>query len=377
MIFFMLITGMATFAAVEFSSGQTSAGLAASAFVVGALFARIFAGKYVDFMGRRRSVLVCLVVYTLAMVAYLAVDSFAVLILIRVIHGATFGFGHTALNAGVFAMIPAERRGEGAGYYLIANSLPQALGPLLGLQISQAYGFQALFIAASILSVVSLLLALWMHLPESPPPGQRLREHLKLAPRDVLDRRALPIALIALLLSIGFASITMFLDSFSRVENMTNVASMYFVVFAIVVLLTRLFVGRLHDHYGDNAVIYPAIVMYSGAMALLAWSPTELVVLASAVLAGLGHGTLVPVLQATISSAVPAHRLSIGLSTFAILSDVGTGLAPFFLGPLAEAGGYRLMYAACAGLIVVAFVAYWVLHGRYDVHQGRRRRPRA
>ncbi|GAA1148687.1 MFS transporter [Nesterenkonia lutea] len=376
MVFFMLVTGMAVYAAAEFSIGQTAAGFAASAFVVGALLARIFAGKYVDFLGRRRTVLVTLVVYVLASVAYLVVDSYEVLILVRMLQGAAFGFGQTALNAGVFSLIPPARRGEGAGYYLVANSLPQALGPLVGIQISQTFGFGALFVSASILAVLALLLALGIRLPEARPPAQSLRQRLMLRPRDVIERRAIPVALVGMMLSVGFASVITFLDSFTRGEQMTNVGSLYFVIFATVVLITRLFVGRLHDRYGDNAVIYPTVVMFFGAMVLLSWSPNEAVVLGSAVLAGFGHGSLMPVLQATIASAVPAHRVSIGLSTFFIFMDSGVGLSPLLLGPLAEAGGYRFMYGACAGLILAAMVVYWLLHGRFDIRQGTPRRPR-
>ncbi len=376
MVFFMLITGMAVYAATEFAIGDTAAGFAASAFVVGALLARVFAGKYVDVLGRRRTVLIGLVVYLLAAVAYLLVDSYEMLIVVRMVQGMAFGFSETALHAGVFAMIPAARRGEGAGYYLIANSLPQALGPLFGLQISQAFGYEALFVSASLVAMFALLLSLAIRLPEARSHHQRLRHRLMLKPSDIMDRRAIPIALIGMMLSVGFASVITFLDTFSRSEHMTNVASLYFVVFAVVVLITRLFVGRLHDRHGDNLVIYPTVLMFFGAMALLAWSPNEAVVLASAVLAGFGHGSLMPVLQATIASSVPPHRLTIGLSTFAIMMNIGVGLSPLLLGPLAEAGGYRFMYAACAGLIVVALVVYWWLHGRYDMRQGRSRRSR-
>nr|WP_255316804.1 MFS transporter [Nesterenkonia sp. Act20] len=376
MVFFMLVTGMAVYAASEFSVGQTAAGFAASAFVVGALVSRVFAGKYVDFLGRRRTVLVTLVFFVLASVAYLVVDSYAVLILVRMVQGAAFGFGQTALNAGVFTLIPPSRRGEGAGYYLVANSLPQALGPLLGIQVSQSLGFPALFITASALAALALVLALWIRLPEMPPTQQTLRRRLMLKPRDIFERRAIPVALVGMMLSVGFASVITFLDSFTRGENMDNVGSLYFVIFAAVVLITRLFVGRLHDYYGDNTVIYPTVVMFFGAMALLAWSPNETVVLLSAVLAGFGHGSLLPVLQATIASAVPAHRVSIGLSTFLIFMDSGVGLSPLLLGPLADLGGFRFMYGACAGLILAAMVVYWLLHGRYDVRQGTPRRPR-
>lgn len=376
MVFFMLITSMAVYAVTEFAVGQSAAGFAASAFVVGALFARIFAGKYADLMGRHRTVILSLVVYALCSAAYLVVDDYPTLILVRMIHGAAIGFGTTALNAGVFSLIPHARRGEGAGYYMIANSLPQALGPLLGLQLSHTLGFETVFIAATAIAVTALVLALLVRLPEAPRRRRRLRTELLLRPGDVLDRRAFPIALISLVTSAAFGTVITFLDSFSQREGMGNVASWYFLVFAAAVMVTRLFVGRIQDRRGDNAAVYPAMAVFVVSLGLLAWSPNEAVVLFSAVCAGFGHGTLMPVMQAIIASAVSAARVSIGISTFFILSDIGFGASPLLLGPLAELSGYRLMFAVCAGLLVVGLLLYWALHGRFDVRQGNPRRPR-
>ena len=376
MVFFMLITSMAVFAVTEFSVGQTAAGFAASAFVLGALLARIFAGKYVDLLGRRRTVFVSLMVFVLCSAAYLMIDSYAMLIVVRMAHGAAMGFGQTALNAGVFTLIPRSRRGEGAGYYMMANSLPQALGPLLGLQMSQTYGFAAVFGAASVISALALILSILIRLPEAGRSRQRLRHQLMLRPGDIIERRALSTALIALLMAAAFGSVVTFLDSFAQSEGIGSVASLYFLIFAAAVLVTRLFVGRVQDRFGDNAAVYPAMVLFVCSLALLAWSPNEAVVLLSAVLAGFGHGSLLPVLQAIIAAAVPAARVSIGISTFFILSDTGFGLSPLLMGPIVDAGGYRVMFGVCAGLLLGALVLYWLSHGRYDVRQGASRRPR-
>ena len=373
-VFFILITGLAVYAAEEFAAGETAAGFAASAFVVGALGARIFAGKYVNFLGRRRTVLVCLIVYVLAGLAYLWVDSYAMLIALRAVHGISFGFGQTALNAGVFAMIPASRRGEGAGYYLLANSLPPAIGPLAAIQLTQRYDFWAMFLAVTLVSVIGLVFSLFLRLPEDNPWRTTLREKLTLRPRDIIEPRAFKISLVAMLLGIGFASVMTFLNGYARSLNMVDAASLFFVIYAGAVLVSRLLMGRIQDRYGDNWAVYPAVIFYIIAMVLLAWAPNQGVLLAAGVLAGFGFGSLLPVLQAIIASDLPAHRTSIGISTFFIMLDAGFGFSPLLLGPLVSFADYRFMYAACAGVVVVSLVLYWLVHGRHDVHQGVARR---
>lgn len=376
LVFYMLVTGMAVFAVEEFRSGQTAAGFAASAFVIGALVSRFAAGKYVEFLGRRRTMIICLAVYVLAGLAYLWVDSYEALIALRVVHGVAFGFGQTALNAAVFSLIPASRRGEGAGYYMLAVALPPAIGPMLTLQLTQHLGFWAMFVSTSVVSVIGLVAALLIRMPEAEHVPDRWRDRLRLRPADIIEPRAFALAAIAMLLGFGFASIMTFLNGFARSEGMVTAASLFFVIYAAAVLVTRLFAGRIQDRYGDNVVVYPTIVLYAVSLGLLAWSPNQAVIMVAGVLAGLGFGALLPAFQATIASMLPTTRTSIGISTFFILLDTGFGLSPLVLGPLVEFGSYRIMFAACAVLVTSTLVLYWLLHGRFSVKQGVSRRPR-
>lgn len=52
--FYLLMTTLAVYAIDEFDASQSEAGLAASIYVIGALVARLFAGKYVEVFGRKK-----------------------------------------------------------------------------------------------------------------------------------------------------------------------------------------------------------------------------------------------------------------------------------------------------------------------------------
>lgn len=373
-VWFILITTMAVYAAVEFGSGETAAGFAASAFVIGALCARMVAGKYANVLGRKRTLVVCMIIYAGATTGYFWVDSYETLIALRVVHGASIGFGQSALNAGVFDLIPSTRRGEGAGYYLVANSLPHAIGPLAAIQLSQRFGFDAVFLAASGVAGVALLAAVIIRLPENRPKG-RIRHHLSLRPGEIIEPQAAPIALVMLISGVAFSGIITFLNGYAQSMGMVDTASVFFVVYASMVLLSRLTVGRLQDRYGDNAVVYPALVAFCAALALVAWAPNAPVVLAAGLLLGFGFGSLLPSVQAIIAAKLSPHRTSIGISTSFILMDVGFAVAPFLLGPLVENFGYHPMYGISAGIALCGVVVYYWVHGRFDVRQGQPRGP--
>lgn len=372
--FFILVTGMAVYAAIEFGAGQTAAGFAASAFVVGALGARFFAGKYVNTLGRKRILVVCLGLFALAGLGYFWVDSFEWLLVLRAVHGITLGFGQTALTSAVFDIIPRTRRGEGSGYYLLANSLPPAIGPLLAIQLSERFGFDGVFVAVTLISAVAFLGACLIKTPEVKRRGASMRERLRLRPSDMIEPRAFSIALVATLLGITFASVMTFLNGYAQSLEMTNAASLYFVVYSATMLVTRLIMGRVQDRFGDNAVILPALITFTVSMGLLAWSPNQTVMVISGALAGFGFGSLLPAIQAIIASKLRTHRISIGMSTFFIMMDLGFGFAPLVLGPLVENWGYHVMYTGCVGVVLLTLLLYWFVHGKYAVKQGVARR---
>ncbi|WP_022871923.1 MFS transporter [Nesterenkonia alba] len=375
--FFTLVTGLAVYAASEFGAGETAAGFAASAFVVGALAARLFAGKYVNTLGRKVTLVTCLAIFTAAGLGYLVVDTFTGLIVLRILHGMALGFGQTALTASIFDIIPKSRRGEGSGYYLLANSLPPAIGPLAAIQLSERYGFDAMFWMVSIISAVALLLAVLIDTPEIKKPGARLRDRLWLRPSDMIEPRVLAIALVASLVGVSFASVMTFLNGYARSMGMLDAASVYFLVYAGCMLATRLFTGKIQDRYGDNAVLAPSLVVFLASMSLLAWSPGAWAIILAGALAGAGFGSMLPALQALITFKVPSHRISIAISTFFICMDSGFGFAPLFLGPVVENFGYEAMYIGCTALVFITLVLYWVVHGRHNVRQGvARRGPR-
>ena len=372
--FFALVTGMAVYAAEEFAAGETAAGFAASAFMIGAVFSRIFAGKWVNTLGRKPILVLCMLLYTLAGIAYLWTDSYELLIGLRLVHGVLMGFAQTALTAAVFDIIPKTRRGEGSGYYLMANALAPAVGPLVAIQISQRYGYDEMFITVAAISALGFLLALPLTVPEVKPAKATLAQRLRLSPRDIIEPRAVSIALVAMLISICFASVMAFLNGFAQSEGFVEAASIYFLVYAGVMLVTRMFMGRVQDRYGDNALVCPTLAVFFTSMALLAWAPDEWAIIVSGALAGFGFGAMMPAMQAIIASKLPTHRISIGLSTFFIMMDSGFGLAPLLLGQFVEVWGYQIMYAACAGVILLALCLYWLLHGKYSVKQGMARK---
>ncbi len=363
MVFYLLMTTMALYAVERFSAADSAAGLASSTFIIGALLARIFAGKFLDFVGRRRMLILALVVYVVAGILYIPADNLVLLLVIRTIHGIAFGAASTALSASVMGLIPVHRRSEGTGYFGISMTLATAVGPFLAVLLVEYATYEALFAVCAACALVGLILALFLRLPEHPPTPEQAATKWRMRPRDLFEPAALAIGGVMFVAAIGYSGVIAFLNSFAQAENMVTAASAFFLVYAVVVLASRLFMGRIQDRYGDNAVVYPTLLSFALGLGLLAYSPNGVVLALSAVFIGFGFGALMPCAQAIAVTMSPPHRIGVTTSTFFLMLDAGIGFGPLVLGTLLPITGFHGMYGVLAVLVALAAVLYHFLHG--------------
>src|SRR5690606_34718610 len=129
-VFISLMTFMALYAAERFQANDTAAGFAASSFVLGAGLVRLVIGKYLDFIGRKRTLIISLAIFVICSLLYPLIDHYALLIITRLVQGTMFGIISTAVTSAVIDIIPPSRRSEGLGYYALAATFGMAIGPL-------------------------------------------------------------------------------------------------------------------------------------------------------------------------------------------------------------------------------------------------------
>lgn len=365
--FYALVTTMALYAVREFAASDAGAGLASSAFVIGATLSRIVTGPVVDRFGKRPVLLIALAGVVVAAALYLPASSLPALIGVRMLHGASYAFASTAVMAMAQASIPEARRAEGTGILALGTTLATAIGPALGLLVVGSLGYTWLFWTTLGISVAALLLAL--PLREAPrSPAAAATEHpapvggFRLG--SVLHPAVMPIGGFMLLVGLCYAGVITYLNAFSVDRGLTAGAGFFFLAYAAAMLLMRLTLGTLQDRRGDDVVVYPALVCFAAALLLLAVAQQDWQVVVAGALSGLGYGTLMPASQAIAVNAVPAHQLGSGISTLMLCADVGLGLGPVLLGGLVAASGYGVMYAGLAGVLVLAAVYYFAMHGR-------------
>jgi MFS family permease len=147
-------------------------GLAASAYLAGAVLGAIFFGWLTDRLGRKKLFFITLAVYLVATALTAASWNFWSFVLFRFFTGAGIGGEYTAINSTIQELIPARVRGHTDlvinGSFWVGAALGAAgsivlLDPAI---IAPEHGWRLAFLLGAILGLIVLFMRLWI--PESP-----------------------------------------------------------------------------------------------------------------------------------------------------------------------------------------------------------------
>lgn len=356
--YYMLMVVMTDYAVSRLGATLSMAGLATGAFIVGALLARIFMGGQIERIGLKRSAYLGLTVFLLGLILNFFISDIWLLSAARCIQGLGFGIVSTTTGAIMAHMVPAVRRGEGTSYYAMFVTLATAIGPYAGGAFYDGSLFVDLTIS-SLLLLVSLVCVRYISVPEASADrtgvtGDGGNGGLL---SKFIEPKALPIAAVTLLVSLGFAGILGFVSSYEKELGLTAAGHYFFIVYAVFTLVSRPFTGRLFDRMGANVVMYPAFVIFGIGLLLLSIASTGFELLLVAACMGLGFGTYMSCAQAIAIIVSPKQRMGVATSTFFVFMDLGVGFGPSLMGLLIPSTGFSGLYCAlgviqfvCAGI---------------------------
>ncbi|HWK23345.1 MAG TPA: MFS transporter [Ureibacillus sp.] len=364
--YYLLILVMTSYAIEYFGATVSEAGLASGIFIVGALIGRLFAGKSIDRIGRKKVLYGGLLFFLITTLFYFAVTHLFVLFLVRLLSGVGFGIAATATSTIVATLIPDERRGEGTGYYALSTTIASAIGPFLGIMLMEYTSFNLIFLLCVTTLLISFIGVFFLSVPVITLTEEQVRLSKSWKWNQFVEVKALHIAIISLLMGICYASVLSFLTVYTKEINLVAAGSAFFIFYAIAIFVTRLFTGRLFDQLGENYVLYPSFICFAIGLLLMSQVQGAVQLLLAAVFIGAGFGTFMSCAQAICVKVSPKHRIAVATSTFFVFIDGGIGVGPFLLGFLIPNVGYQGMYVTAAILVVVCLGLYYFTHGRKE-----------
>jgi len=359
------MTVVSKFATDRFGVSTALAGFATSIFIIGSVGGRLMCGKWVHRIGQTRMLYLGVVLSLALTLLYFAASSVGLLLLIRFVHGAAFGAGHVAAGTIVAGVVPRERYGEGIGYFTLSQIMATAIGPFIGLRLIQHGSFDSVIIACAIASALGLVILPLLSVKDLELTAEQVVETKGFTLRSYIEPKAAPVALVATVIYLCYASVISFLALYSEAIRLIGAAGFFFIVYAAVMFITRPLVGRRFDARGENSVLYPAIPIFALGLAIFSQANRGYLLLLAAAVMGLGFGAIQSAGQATAVKITPLHRRGLATSTFYTFADVGSGIGPLLCGLIIPFTGYRGMYVAVAIVAAGCLLLYYGLHGRH------------
>ena len=134
-------------------------------------------------------------------------------------------------------------------------------------------------------------------------------------------------------------------------------AGMFFFAYFAGLIGVRLAGGLGLGWLARPGALMPAYGMMAAGLAALPLGESSIVLLSVGLLCGSSHGVLMPVLYALLLFGVPRDRRGWAVAILAAAFDLGNVLGAMGCGLVAEALGYRGIFAVAAAAVILGAVA--------------------
>ena len=363
-IAFYLILPILPFYLVEtYNTDKTMIGVILSCYTIACLCIRPFSGYLLDTFSRRPLYLLAYFVFIAIFGGYMIATTITLFLALRVVHGFAFGMVTVAGNTIVIDIMPSSRRGEGLGYYGLANNLAMSFGPMIGLFMHQGLSYQVIFSSSLIVGVIGFLMAYWVKTPRKAPVK---REPISLD-RFFL-KKGIWAGISLLLLSIPYGMTTTYVAMYATEIGIEVNSGLYFTFMAIGLGVSRMFSGRQVDKGRITSVIFwgmclAAITFFllSGLHLLMLWNHvfSSYLYICISLLQGLSFGTMFPAFNTLFVNLAPNNQRGTATSTYLTSWDVGIGIGLMIGGSIAERfGGFEYSYLFGACLTILSLLLF-------------------
>ncbi|MCU7556989.1 MFS transporter [Macrococcus capreoli] len=360
---FLLLVTIGGYAVEHYHVSTSTAGLVSGIFIVGSLFGRFWAGKYIDILGQKKTLVIGVFIFTITTALYFASFDLTVLIIVRLLNGVGCGVASTATGTIAAFITPKRRRGEGISYFSMSAVMATAVGPFLGMFLLQFISFRQLFIFCLALALIALFMLPIIKVNED-LESLKSQSPNGLHISNFIDINAIPIAIVVLICCTAYSSVLSFISFFAKENNLVTAGSFFFLAYAIVVLISRPFTGRLMDTRGTNIVMIPALISFVAGLFTLSLTHSAFMLIISAMLLGFGYGNFLSIAQAIAVKRTEPKKIGLATSTFFIFLDFALGFGPYLLGIFIPIIGLHGLYFYMSLVVIFGMIVYFILHGK-------------
>ena len=341
----------------DYSLSPATAGLTVTAFAVTYMMCAPLLGRIADRISRRLMLSWCLVGFAVANLLTAMAPSFGLLLVARIVAGATAAGVSPSIYALVGESAPPARRATWMATAVSGLLCSLSFGAPLGALIGASFGWDKVFDLLAELSLVLVLAnrQVWpVDAIVTPAPGSATEQP---AP-GMLAQRLLPTVVWATAL---YSIYTYLGEWLTRLGFSTEEIAQVILCYGIGALVGTLGGGRIADRIGSKAATGGSLMGLSAAFLLLPLA------LGPGVLIGLGFGVasavaqvFFPAQQAGLVSDFPTRRATVLAWNNSSLF-FGIALGSLVGGQIVAHGSFAASLLICSGIALAGWVINWMV----------------
>lgn len=314
-------------------------------------------GAYADRVGPRRVLIASSLSLVVFSMLYAVITNVTLMLTLVLLHGVFWSGLLSASATYMTNLLPERRRAEGIGYWGLSTLAAVAVAPTVGFWI-YSRGWLWLCVLSAVLNLVMAIIATQLHErpPSAKPPAARSKR--------LLEWRVLVISITLALYSFGYGGITSFTALYADASSVTP-KGLYLTTLAIVILLTRPLFGRLGDRLGYRKVFIPCLALIACGLGVLALGGSRSLMVASAIIFGIGFGTAYPTYVGYVMKGVSAERRGAAFGAILAAFDTGIGTGSTSMGWIIQHYGFEVAFGVAAGLAGLALPYFLVVDRVY------------
>ena len=348
--------------------GEGTVGFIAAASTVVGVLVSLPAGLLSDLLGRRRMIMLSMIVFASAPFLYLLVRTPCHLVLVRIYHGtATAILGPVALA--IVADASSARRGERMAWYSSATMVGRLLAPTLGGLLIVGQDFRRVYLGCGIGGTLALLAALRLpRLAVIPKVGGRgtMRTYLAKAGNELrvvlASRGMLLTSLVEAAQYFAFGAVETFLPLYlHRLGYAARQIGLLFTIQIVVLTLTKPLMGWLSDRWSQKGLILLGLLAGSATLAIMPHISSYWLLLGLMGVFGLEMAAVTASTSALISNLARSSAYGTSLGMLSSIMDIGHSTGPMLTGLLVQAHGYTLAFSTVAGILISSALSFCAL----------------
>ena len=349
--FYFMVPVLPVFLSDNFSATESQIGLVLSFYTIAALLIRPFAGYALDVMGRFSIYVGSLLVFSAVFFGYVWATSILFVLMLRFMHGLTWGAMSTAGSTIAVDLVPEKRRGEGIGIFGLSMTIAMAIGPLIAIAITGDSNYKRLFYSAAGFSFFGLVLALFVRVPKI----ASVKRKFKMS--SLIEKKSLPVSLNVFLVTIPYGGIISFIALYGRSIGIDS-SGLFFLLIAVGIAISRILSGKSFDKVGPKKICVLGLVLLIAGLSFLAFNKSFFGYHFSALVLGFGFGIIMATFQAIANHNIKAEKRGAANSTYLTFFDSGIGFGMLLVGYLVQVIDYSGAFMLCGVIELLALIVF-------------------